>query len=81
MAEVDPDADKDEEVRADEGVVEIVEDLGGGEEEVADVVGGVDGDTDVGKVEAVAESDEGETDNVMADEFFKVLAGLLHAED
>lgn len=81
MAEVDPDADKDEEVGPDEGVVEVVEDLGGGEEEVADVVGGVDGDAHVGEVEAVAEGDEGEADDVVADELLEVLARLLHAEE
>lgn len=40
----------------------------------------VDGQTHVGEVEAVAQTDEGEADNVMADELAEVLAGLLHAQ-
>lgn len=81
VAEVDPDADEAEKVRCDEEVVEVVEDLGRGQEEVGDVVGGVDGDANVGKVEAVAEADEGQADNVVADELLVVLARLLHAQD
>ncbi|KAJ2969692.1 hypothetical protein NQ176_g8536 [Zarea fungicola] len=68
VAQVDPDADKGEEVGRNQKVVEVVEHLGGGEEEVANVVRGVDGDANVGEVEAVAEPNEGEADHVVADE-------------
>lgn len=81
VTEVDPGGDEDEEVGDDEGVVEVVERLGGGEEEVADVVGDVDSNAHVGEVEAVAEANESQTDNVVADELLEVLATLLHAED
>jgi hypothetical protein len=49
-------------------------------EEVADVVGNVDGQTNVGEVEAIAEGNEGKRDNVMANELLEVLARLLHAQ-
>lgn len=81
VAEIDPDEDEDGEEGRGDGVVEVVKALGGGEEEVADVVGGVDCDADIRKMEAVAEGDEGEGDNVVADELLEVLAGPLHAED
>lgn len=81
MAHVDPHADEEEEVGTDEGVVEVVEDFGGGEEEVAYVVGGVDGDAHVGEVKAVAEADESQADNVMAHELLEILAGLFQAKD
>ena len=50
------------------------------EEKVTNVVGNVDSQANVGKVETVAETDQGERDNVMADQLLEVLAGLLHAE-
>ena len=41
----------------------------------------VDGQTNVGKVEAVAQGDQGQADNVVADELLEVFAGLLHAQE
>lgn len=81
MTEVDPNTHEEDKVRTGEGVIEVVESLGGGEEEVTNVVGDVDGQADVGEVEAVAETDESQTDNVVTDELLEVLAGLLHAKD
>lgn len=81
VAQVDPDADKGEKVRRNQKVVEVVEHLGGGEKEVANVVRGVDGDANIGEVEAVAEPDEGKADHMVADELIVVLAGLFEAED
>lgn len=81
MTEVDPGADEDAVEGGDSGVLQVVEGLDGGEEEVTDVVGGVDGDANVGKVEAVAEADEGERHDMVTDEFLEVLTGLLHAEN
>ena len=52
-----------------------------GEEEITDIVGDVDGKTDVGEVKAVAQADESQADNVMADQLLEVLARLFHAED
>ena len=43
-------------------------------------MGDVDGQADVGEVEAVAEGDQRQRDDVVADEFAKVLARLLHAQ-
>jgi hypothetical protein len=42
-------------------------------------MGDVHGQTHVGKVEAVAQADEGQADDVMADQLLEVLARLLHA--
>lgn len=81
VTEVDPDQHEQDEVGSNKGMVDVVERLGGREEEVADVVGDIDGETDVGEVEAVAKSNEGQTDDVVADQLLEVLAGLLHAED
>jgi hypothetical protein len=38
-----------------------------GQEEIADIMGDVHGQTHVGKVEAVAQADEGQADDVVAD--------------
>lgn len=81
VTEVDPHGHEESEVRGDERVIDVVKSLGGGEEEVADVVGNVDSQADVGEVEAVAEADEGETDDVVGDELLEILTGLLHSED
>ena len=81
VAQVDPDAHKEEKVWANEEVVEVVEDLGGGEEEVGYVVGGVDGNAHVGKVKAVAEANQRKTDNVVADQLLVVFARLLHSQE
>ncbi len=51
-----------------------------GKEEIADVVGDVDGQTHVGEVEAVAQADEGQADDVVADQLLEVLARLFHAQ-
>lgn len=50
------------------------------EEEVTDIVGDVDGQAHVGEVETVAQGNEGQADNVVADQLLKVLAGLLQAQ-
>ena len=44
-------------------------------------MGDVDGDADVGEVEAVAERDEGQSDDVVAHELLEVLTRLLHAQE
>lgn len=44
-------------------------------------MGDVHGQSNVGEVEAVAEADEGQGDEVVADELLVVLARPLHAED
>lgn len=51
-----------------------------GKEEVADVVGRVDGQANVGEVEAVAEPDERHAEDVVHDELLEVLAAGLHAQ-
>lgn len=50
------------------------------EEKVANVVGNVHGQANVGKVEAVAQRYERQADNVVAHELLEVLARLLHAQ-
>lgn len=83
VTEIRPGSHKEEEEGADEGVggAEIVECLGEREEEVRDVVRDVDRETDVCEMEAVGESNEGERDEMVHDEFFIVLAGLLEPEE
>lgn len=49
-------------------------------EEVTDIMGDVHRQSHVGEVEAVAETDEGQGNQVMADKLFVVLAGLFHAQ-
>lgn len=44
-------------------------------------MGDVDGETDVSEVEAVAQADQGQADNMMADQLPEVLAGLLHSQE
>lgn len=44
-------------------------------------MGNVDGKTNVGKVEAVGEGDEGDGDDVVEDEFFEILAWLFELEE
>ena len=51
-----------------------------GEEKVANVVGYVHGQTNVGEVEAVAQRYERQADNVMAHKLLEVLAWLFHAQ-
>ena len=81
VAEVDPGSHEDAVEGDGNGVIEVVESLGGREEKVGNIVGDVDGDANVGEVKAVAEEDERERDNVVADKLLEVLAGLLHAEN
>lgn len=49
-------------------------------EEVTDIMSDVHRQSHVGEVEAVAETDESQGDQVMADKLFVVLAGLFHAQ-
>ena len=44
-------------------------------------MGDVHGKTNVGEVEAVAQADQGQADNVMADQLPEVLAGLFHSQE
>lgn len=81
VAEVDPSHHEDAKVRAHQGGVDVVERLGSGQEEVADVVGDIDGQTDVSEVEAVAEADESQSDNVVTNKLLEILARLLHTQD
>ena len=50
------------------------------QEKVTNVVGDVDGQAHVGEVEAVAQADQRQADNVVANKLLEVLARLLHAE-
>lgn len=43
-------------------------------------MGDVDGKTDVGEVEAVAQADQGQADNVVANQLAEILPGLLHSQ-
>jgi len=51
------------------------------EEEVTDIMGRVDSQANVGKVESVAAANQRKTDDVMGHELTEVLARLLHTED
>lgn len=51
------------------------------QEKVADIVGNVDSQTNIGKVEAVAKTNERQTDEMVADELVVVLARRLQAQD
>lgn len=41
----------------------------------------VHGQTHIGEMEAVAQTDQSQTDNVVTNQLLKVLAGLLHAQE
>lgn len=81
MAHVDPNDDKAGKVRRHNGVVDVVESLGRGEEEVTNVVGDVDGDANVGEMEAVAQANEGQADDVVTHKLLEVLSRLLHSQE
>ena len=51
-----------------------------GQEKVRNIVSGVDGQANIGEVEAVAAGDEGQRDDMVAHKLLKVLARLLHAQ-
>ena len=44
-------------------------------------MGDVDGKTDVGEVEAVAQANQGQADNVMANQLSEILPRLLHSQE
>ena len=80
VTHVDPHDHEDEEEGANKDGIKVAENFGSGEEEVANVVRSVHSDANVGEVESVAEPNEGQADNVMADQLLEVLAGLLHTQ-
>lgn len=51
-----------------------------GKEEITDIMGQVDGNTDVREVEAVAQGNEGQSDDMVSHKLLEVLARLLHAQ-
>ena len=81
VAQVDPPADEHGEVGRGDDCVEVVQCFGGCQEEIGDVVGDVDGQTHVGEVEAVAQADKRKRDDVVANQFLEVLAGLLELQE
>lgn len=48
-----------------------------GEEEIADVVRDVDGDSHIREMKAVAQSDQRQRHNMMSDQLFEILPRLL----
>lgn len=81
MAHIDPDTNKESKVRSNNWVINVVENFGGGEEEVTDVMSDVDSDANVGEMETIAEANEGQADNVMSNELLEVLSRLFHTKD
>ena len=51
-----------------------------GEEEIADIMRDVDGQPHVGKMKAIAQPDQRERHNMMADQLFEILPWLLQQQ-
>lgn len=77
MAHVDPNEDEETEVGPDKPMVEVIQCLRGGKEEIRNIVGNKDSKTNPGEVETVAQGDKAESDNVMPNKLFEILARFL----
>lgn len=77
MAHVNPNKDEEPKVGPDKPVVKIVQCLRGSKEEIGNVVGNKDSKANPSEVETVAQGDKAESDNVMSNKLFEILARFL----